>query len=221
MIGIYKIENLINGKIYIGQSVCIEKRWQFHKREGRNLPKGEKSAPIHKAIHKYGIENFKFSIVEECDKSLLDDRECYWIRTYDCYNNGYNATIGGNQNRDHLNKKVYYYDASGVLLGSFDSISLASQKLNIPQPTISLCCLGKYSFTHGFQFSFSIEEKTPVKTGNGRPKRVQQFTKEGEFVRDYESASEAARAMGVSKYSISNCCRGKQKTSAGYIWKYL
>ena len=71
------------------------------------MPKGEKSAPIHKAIHKYGIENFEFSIVEECDKSLLDDRECYWIRFYDSYNNGYNATIGGNQNRDHLNKKVF------------------------------------------------------------------------------------------------------------------
>jgi group I intron endonuclease len=52
-IGIYKISNLINGKIYIGQSVHIEKRWQQHcNNTGRSL--------IAKAIQKYGKDSFSF-----------------------------------------------------------------------------------------------------------------------------------------------------------------
>ena len=53
MIGIYKIENLINHKVYIGQSIHIERRWKEHCANST-------SSVISKAIKKYGKENFSF-----------------------------------------------------------------------------------------------------------------------------------------------------------------
>lgn len=62
MTGIYKITNLVNGKMYIGQAVDIEERWIRHKRDW----KIDKTKVLYKAIRKYGIENFSFEIIEEC-----------------------------------------------------------------------------------------------------------------------------------------------------------
>lgn len=86
--GIYKIENLINHKIYIGKSKNIEKRWKDHRCAKDNCT-------IHKAIQKYGVESFDFSIVEEASEELLDELEKKWISYYNSYEEGYNETRGG------------------------------------------------------------------------------------------------------------------------------
>lgn len=95
-IGIYKIENQINGKIYIGQSVDIDSRWKHHKKTAiSNNPIYEKY-PIHHSILKYGLDNFSFDIVEECDVSVIDERERYYISFYDSMiPKGYNCDSGG------------------------------------------------------------------------------------------------------------------------------
>lgn len=84
MIGIYKITNLINKKIYIGQSIHIERRWQEHcQPSSRSL--------IGKAIQKYGKEHFTFQILEECREEQLDDLEEKYIFKYNSIvPNGYN-----------------------------------------------------------------------------------------------------------------------------------
>lgn len=53
-------------------------------------------------------------------------------------------------------------------------------------------------------------------------KPVLQFTKDGRFVAEYESAAEAAREIGKKRSNISACCLGKKrcKSVGGYIWKY-
>lgn len=89
MIGIYKITNTINNMCYIGKSLCIEDRLKQHKN-------GIKSNEhLQNAIRKYGIENFKFEILEECSRENYNLRERYWINFYDSMNNGYNETSGG------------------------------------------------------------------------------------------------------------------------------
>lgn len=50
---------------------------------------------LYKAFKKYGIENFIFEEVEEVSDDLLDEREKYWIKFYNSYNDGYNSTIRG------------------------------------------------------------------------------------------------------------------------------
>ena len=74
MCGIYKIENLINGKIYIGKSVDIDNRIRNHKSESFNPISNAYDTAIHRAIRKYGIDNFSFEVVEECNRDDLNKK---------------------------------------------------------------------------------------------------------------------------------------------------
>lgn len=91
--GIYCIENKINGKRYVGQSVDIYKRWNSHISSLNN--KCHFNGLLQKAWIKYGETAFVFSILEKCSKKDLNIREKYWIEYYDSFNAGYNLTMGG------------------------------------------------------------------------------------------------------------------------------
>jgi len=92
MIGIYKIENKINGKMYIGQSNNIQRRFYEHQ------TKGEKSRiPVDVAIQKYGKENFTFEVIEETTIEKLNEREEFWIAEFNSIEKGYNCSKGGEQ----------------------------------------------------------------------------------------------------------------------------
>lgn len=95
--GIYKITNLINGKIYIGQSTDINRRFKEHIRHSKY-----DDTPIHRAIRKYGSKNFSFSILEETnpDRDELNEKEIKYIKQYNSTKKkiGYNVRPGGNLN---------------------------------------------------------------------------------------------------------------------------
>lgn len=90
--GIYCIENIINGKKYIGQSINILNRWKQHINKANN---GVNTA-LYNAIRKYGKDNFKFYIVKRCNKDELSDLEIMYIKKYNTKAPfGYNMTDGG------------------------------------------------------------------------------------------------------------------------------
>ena len=91
---IYKITNTINGKSYIGQTIQNVKE-RFYQHCVTKCSKAVSNMAIHRAIKKYGKSNFTVEVIEEIDSTNLNDRERYWIRYYDSYNNGYNSTEGG------------------------------------------------------------------------------------------------------------------------------
>lgn len=92
---IYKITNLLNSKVYIGQtSKSLEERWKQHQ---RNLQKGIKYH-LYNAIRKYGINNFNIETIDNVKLSLdLSKKEIFWIKYYNAANRkfGYNGTLGG------------------------------------------------------------------------------------------------------------------------------
>lgn len=91
---IYKIQNNINNKVYIGQTIKpVEKRFQQH-RNNYNKPYFAHLS-LYKAFRKYGIDNFSFETIEEIPNEKLDEREKYWIGYYNSYKDGYNSTLGG------------------------------------------------------------------------------------------------------------------------------
>lgn len=94
--GIYKITNLINNKVYIGQSVDIEKRWSAEK-------SGSCNKMLKEDFNSFGIENFKFEILEECSQPDLNKKEIFYIKLFNSVKNGYNISIGGNGWRKYEN----------------------------------------------------------------------------------------------------------------------
>lgn len=97
MIGIYKITNLLNGKSYIGQSKNIENRWRNHR--WRYKYKEREHLFLYQAMRRYGIENFSFEVLEECNEEDLDALEIKYIEQYRSFPDGYNMTGGGNGHR--------------------------------------------------------------------------------------------------------------------------
>ena len=51
-------------------------------------------------------------------------------------------------------------------------------------------------------------------------KKILQFTKSGEFIREWPSATEAERELGIAQSNICNCCKGKLKSVGGFIWMH-
>lgn len=93
---IYKIENMANGKVYIGQTIKkAEYRTNRHKVE---LANGNHSnTHLQRAFNKHGVDNFKYSIVEEVPFLKLDEKEVYWISYHKERSGVYNIEGGGNK----------------------------------------------------------------------------------------------------------------------------
>ena len=142
MIGIYKITNNLNKHSYIGQSVRIEHRWQEHKSHYNWQRESKK--PLYLAFQKYGIENFTFEVLEECEREKLSEREKYWIEYYGSHNKekGYNLTDGGNSAAFTIltRKQV---DEIKLLLETDMSQQDIANKYNVDQRSISYINTGE------------------------------------------------------------------------------
>ncbi len=94
IVGIYKIENIVNGKAYVGRSVNVLHRWSNH----RVGPKqGSHENPhLQRAWNKYGEDAFSFSILERCSAEELTEREKYYIDQVIESDNYYNINLTDN-----------------------------------------------------------------------------------------------------------------------------
>jgi hypothetical protein len=104
--GVYKITCLENKKFYIGSSVSCETRWNSHLSALKNGKHHNKH--IQSAYNKYGADCFIIEILEECDESVLLDREQFYIDTTQCTNN----SIGFNICNKAENGKSSIFDSS-------------------------------------------------------------------------------------------------------------
>jgi len=80
MIGIYRITSKENSLIYIGKSTNIKNRWSTHLSELKSNSHHNKK--LLKDFYLYGIDNFTFEVMEECNLYILDTREKYYISFY-------------------------------------------------------------------------------------------------------------------------------------------
>ena len=103
--GIYKITNKITGKVYIGQSIDCRRRWWEHKSRAFDENNNCYHKPLYCSIRKYGLENFIFEIVEECDTETLNEKEAFYIQQYNCVTpNGYNILSSSVKTVSQVNK---------------------------------------------------------------------------------------------------------------------
>jgi len=214
--GIYKIENLINHKCYIGQSINIEKRWYDHKHSIDNFA-------IHSAMKKYGIENFSFEIVEECNEKDLDKKECFWIQEFNSLvPNGYNMVEGGSNGAALARRiPVFQYDLNGNFIAEYPGINEAARINHISGTAIGHCCKKIRTTAGGYFWSFLKNDnfsKENIK--DHRSCKIIQYDMLGNELARYNSAKEAAQAVNGSPCAITKACRGGSKTSKGFQWRY-
>lgn len=220
--GIYKFENNINGHIYIGQSIDIKKRFREHKSASFNPNNPDYNLPIHSAIRKYGLENFSFDIIDICSEEKLNDQEIYWIDYYNSYTNGnYNISKGGN-NREHVGKPVQCYDMDGNFIKEYPNAAYAARDIDISYSVMQQVLHEIRRSCGGYQWKYKDDPRKIEKYTNrqGGKIPVSQYSKEGVYMRDWESATQAGRELKIDSSSITKCLKGKLKTCGGFIWRY-
>jgi len=207
MIGIYKITNP-NDKIYIGQSVNIEKRLKNYK----NLNNCKKQHLLYRSLDKYGYENHIFEIIEECNIEILNERERYWQEFYDVLNKGLNL------------KLTSFNDRSGVLSEKIKNKISLSRKNNKHLKEV----YKKISETmKGFKHSKETCEKMSksrkgLKYNTNRTliKTIYQYDLNMNLIKIWDSFVDISKEYPKNKNSIWYCLINKQKTCLKFYWSY-
>jgi len=202
MIGkIYKIINKMNGKIYIGKTyLTIKERYKQHIYNSKR--ENNKHRPLYRAINKYGIENFSVELIGEYEEGLLELMEIEFIKEYDSYNNGYNATLGGEGTR------TFPYTDKEVIkkYKELKHVNNTAEYFNTCKEMIRRILKGNNIKIDGHKRKVAKLDKNTLKV-----------------LKTYESVNEAARQLGdVKKVShICKVCNGQRKTAYGYRWEYI
>lgn len=175
MTGIYKITCLVNNKSYIGQSVSIKRRWATHKRELANGIHYNKY--LQREYNKYGKDKFIYEILELCPKEKLNEREQFYVKIFNTFEDGYNCDLGGHNTSGDANPmsgksgiqspryidNIYQLDNLGTIVGEFESANIASRAVG-GQAGHILNCLQSW------------RQHCSSKTSDGSPER---FTHKG------------------------------------------
>ena len=216
--GIYCIENIVNGKKYVGQSVDIYKRWRTHKSELK-LHKHANDY-LQRAWDKYGQNAFKFYILEICDILQLNDLEVKYISQFDTINaqNGYNLNIGGSGNQspsEYTRQKMKdnHADFSGENNPNYGKITPDDVKKKIIANRKAP--KGKDHVNYGKMFSDETRQKMRENhadfSGQNHPKCRSIYCPE--LDREFWGAKEVELELGIDATYISACLRGRQKSA--------
>ena len=211
--GIYKLTNKINGKCYIGESKHMFYRIETdHKKGGKQI--------IHKAIKKYGWENFEIEVIDSFD--YLDKTELLALEAaYIEYYNSLTVNLGG-----------YGYNVC--------KCGMDKKNLNISEETkqkISRGLKGKYcgekspnfgkpSWNKGIKYSEEqckhMSEITKNQDHTYHSKQVKQINKDtNEVIKIWKSIAAGARGTNGRTGDICEVCKCKRKTAYGFKWEYV
>lgn len=149
--GIYKITDLRNNKIYIGRAVDLKnRRWRHYCYiHPEDYLESSLASEINMNIHQAMIESknandFVFEVLEECEEDLLDEKEQYYIKKFDCIEpKGYNKTKGGNtyphaKGEQHYNHKITEEEANKIKTLLSQQTSVEDIIKEIPNATIGI-----------------------------------------------------------------------------------
>lgn len=209
---IYKITNLTNNKVYIGQTVRhYTERWADHKRDRIKEPYC--NWPLYRMLNSVKPENVSWEVIEEIDNELLNERESYWIAYYNSKEQGYNCTSGANNGTKHNYEEILqYWLDEGQRNFTKTALHFNSSKSYISQ------------IIHGMGYSSRTWEEINNTDHSSCYKAVNQIDMNtGKVLNTYVSITEAAKAMGNINYrkTISSVCTGLHPSYLGYCWQHV
>ena len=197
---------MIDGKFYIGKDM-------------HNNPKYLGSGLLlNRAIKKYGKSNFKKEVLEICENEKdLNIKEKYWIKKLKAISNGYNIAEGGFGGKTTTPKKIFQYDKNGNFIKEWNSASDVTKILNIDCSSILKNCKNKSSSVGGFIWSYNKINNLP-KYNDNRTKKVLQYNKNGNFIKEWASVSQAEIELNIFKGGISHAINNVNKTCGDFVW---
>lgn len=202
---IYKIENNLNHKVYIGKTERSNqnRRWQEHKNEFSKDRSYNRA--LYRAMRKYGIENFTFTVLEETDSP--EEREQEYIQLYNSFHYGYNETLGGDGSKviELPEKEVCVFYTNG------HTVLETAQEFNCDVTVIRRIL---------YKNNIQVKSAQQLNKQN-RSKAVAKIDRiTNEVLEIFPSVIEAERQCDPGRH-ISQVCKGKRKTAGGFIWKYV
>ncbi len=228
MIGIYKITNTVNGKVYIGQSLNIQKRWWTESK------KQEVNPHLKASFLKYGINCFCFEVLKEFSKNedtallrkKLNLYETTYIAIYQSNNEeyGYNKTSGGRNNwviSDDSRKRIS--EAQRGKKQSKETIEKrkqSNQGFRHSKETKRTLSEIKKGTKHSEETKKHFSE---IRRGISRPKEWYSYlpkilcVETGEI---FDNASVAGRYINKGPAKILDVCKGQRKTAYSFHWRY-
>ena len=219
---VYLTTNLVNKKIYI----------RVHKTNSENFdgylgcgvltykPSTYKFAqtPFQYAVAKYGPKNFSRKTIKKFDNlqdALNLEAELVnkdFIKRKDVYN----ITEGGNL-PPHKCIEIHQYDLYGNYIQSFESIALATKILKGTKTLNIARAIKTKGQAGGFMWSYDKVEKLDIYNKINKPRKVGQYTLNGELVKIYNSVRECKRDFCGCVHVL----KGTRKKAGGYIFKYI
>lgn len=216
MVVIYKILNTKNNKFYIGSAQDFERRTKQHLlvlRKNKHY-----NVHLQRSFNKYGEQNFQFLVLEELpDENTLIEREQHWIDTLNPYyniNKVANSSIGVKR-REETKEKIRAANLGLVhpeWRNKLKSECMSGDKHWTKKHKIS--DEGRKALSDGQKRLYASGYQNPNK------RKIQQFTLEGKFVKEYPSITEASRELNIERRTISACVNRKSKTSGGFLWQF-
>lgn len=228
---VYKHTNLVNGKIYIGiTSKKPNQRW----RDGQGYWSNKY---FHNAIQKYGWnEGFSHEILENgLSEEEAKQKEIEYIAKFNSLApNGYNQTIGGEGCRgwkmtDEQKKAISLRNKglkrSPEICEFLRRRQLGKKHTEETKRKMSKSQTGRKHTEESIQKmriarkAIGIPPEATAAAAEWHKKPILQYTLQGEFVREWNSAADASKELGISQHGIYRCVNGSSKSSAGYVWE--
>jgi group I intron endonuclease len=203
---LYRIINMKNGKCYVGKTYA-----GFYIRLSRHISDSKREdRPLYRAIRKYGLNSFSAEILGEYPSNLLESKEIEYIKYYDSFNNGYNATLGGEGH------KLLDIDEKAVIK-SYSTIGNIAEVAR------------QYNISHEIARQILLRNSIKI----NKTKLVESISKEvysPTLDKHFISVTSAANYLveeGIStslsgaKSTIAKVCRGAKLTYKGHTFSYV
>jgi len=223
---VYKITNIVNGKLYFGITKCsLNIRWNSHRHAALRK---KKHTFLANAMFKYGVDNFKIELVKECgSEKEMYELEKILIQEFSTNNpkNGYNNSSGG----EVSSKGMKHSDETKRRLSEVQKGKKRPPMSQETKDKIGFANKGKVNMAaviksanlrRGVKLSKETRHKLSLSLGGKGVIPVIKKDKNGNILSKYESVSDAAIKTGILQTAISNTLNNRAKTAGGFIWQY-